>query len=279
MYRKIKGWTDIQQLYMPEVSVLRVRGEREVADSANEIPSYDIALHLPSSLPLRMRTSQKLFEYEFRLRTAQAYEALDEIRGHLRLRTHMYQYKDRNIVGQRANTRSRTLLSRVQVKVNASAKKYTCARNALTALAERTGTVGWDTQLRELSDEDIRAFTDDTEKEREKKGKNLPGKKGKDARKKALGEGHKMLSWIWKVVGIRDDGDDAGVQEGMYAYTMHSGCLLTFPLSTSHRMVQGSCALNALVRGSTPSPRGDAQGTGILPMARGLVDSASPPSP
>lgn len=215
MYRKIKGWTDIQQLYMPEVSVLRVRGEREVADSANEIPSYDIALHLPSSLPLRMRTSQKLFEYEFRLRMAQAYEALDEIRGHLRLRTHMYQYKDRNIVGQRANTRSRTLLSRVQVKVNASAKKYTCARNALTALAQRTGAVGWDTQLRELSDEDLRAFTDDTEKEREKKGKNLPGKKGKDARKKVLGEGHKKLSWIWKVVGIRDDGDDAGVQEGM----------------------------------------------------------------
>ncbi|KZP09993.1 hypothetical protein FIBSPDRAFT_913941 [Athelia psychrophila] len=209
MYRKIKGWTDIQQLYMPEVSVLRARGERAVADSANEIPSYDIALHLPSSLPLRMRTSQKLFEYEFRLRTAQAYEALDEIRGHLRLRTHMYQYKDRNVVGQRANTRSRALLSRVQIKVNASAKKYTCARNALTVLAERTGTAGWDTQLRELSDEDIHAFTDDTEKEREKKGKNLPGKKGKDAQKKALGEGHKMLS-------VRDDGDDAGVQEALH---------------------------------------------------------------
>lgn len=240
LYRKLKTWTDIQQLYMPEVFVLRAREERAGADSTREVPSHDIALHLPSSLPLRTPASQKLVEYEFRLRMAQAFEALEEIRRHLRLRTHMYRYKDRHVVGQRANTRSRNLLSRVQTKVDAGATKYTRARNALATLALRTGTVGWDTQLQKLSDEDLRAFTDDSEKERERKGrKTAQGKKGNVAQKKAqaLGEGHKTLSWIWKVVGVRDDGNDEGVQEGVYAYAMLSVCVLTLPLSASHRVV------------------------------------------
>ncbi|KZP17621.1 hypothetical protein FIBSPDRAFT_957070 [Athelia psychrophila] len=218
LYRKLKTWTDIQQLYMPEVFVLRAREERAGAESTREVPSHDITLHLPSSLPLRTPASQKLVEYEFRLRMAQAFEALEEIRRHLRLRTHMYRYKDRHIVGQRANTRSRNLLSRVQTKVDASATKYTRARNALATLASRTGAVGWDMQLQELSDEDIRAFTDDSEKERECKGrKTAQGKRGNATQKKAqaLGEGHKTLSWIWKVVGVRDDGNDEGVQEAL----------------------------------------------------------------
>ncbi|KZP31898.1 hypothetical protein FIBSPDRAFT_944525 [Athelia psychrophila] len=200
LYRKLKTWTDIQQLYMPEVFVLRAREERAGADSTREVPSHDIALHLPSSLPLRTPASQKLVEYEFRLRMAQAFEALEEIRWHLRLRMHMYRYKDRHVV-------------------DASAMKYTRARNAPATLASRTGAVGWDTQLQELSDEDIRAFTDDSEKERECKGrKTAQGKKGNAAQKKAqaLGEGHKTLSWIWKVVGVQDDGNDEGVQEALH---------------------------------------------------------------
>ncbi|KZP08329.1 hypothetical protein FIBSPDRAFT_914302 [Athelia psychrophila] len=192
LYRKLKTWTDIQQLYMPEVFVLRAREERAGAESTREVPSHDIALHLPSSLPLQTPASQKLVEYEFWLRMAQAFKALEEIHRHLHLRTHMYRYKDRHVVGQRANTRSRNLLSRVQTK---------------------------DTQLQELSDEDIRAFTDDSEKEQERKGrKTAQGKRGNAAQKKAqaLGEGHKTLSWIWKVVGVRDEGNDEGVQEALH---------------------------------------------------------------
>ncbi|KZP27030.1 hypothetical protein FIBSPDRAFT_731485, partial [Athelia psychrophila] len=188
LQRKIQAWTDLQRLYMPEVTVTRAQERRAAADTDHEIPSYDISLHLPSSLTQRMRTHQKLFEYEFRLRTAQAYEGLEEVRRHLRLRTHMYKYKDKHLVGQRANTRSRNLLTRVQTKVDASAAKYTRARHALGTLAERTGAVGWDTQLQPLNDEDIRAFADESEKD-------------------------KLLSWIWMVVGVRVDGDDKAVQE------------------------------------------------------------------
>lgn len=85
--------------------------------------------------------------------------------------------------------------------------------------------MGWNIQLRELSDENVWASTDDTEKERERKGKkNAPGMKGKDGQKKAqaLGEGHKTLLWIWKLNRVRDDRDDTGVQEGQPAYDMLS---------------------------------------------------------
>jgi hypothetical protein len=59
------------------------------------------------------------------LREAQAYEALEDVRQHLHLRTHMYKYKNKHVVGQRANTRSQNLINSIQDKVNASAATYT----------------------------------------------------------------------------------------------------------------------------------------------------------
>ncbi|KZP10423.1 hypothetical protein FIBSPDRAFT_758379 [Athelia psychrophila] len=191
--RKINSWTNIQHLYMPEVAALRAREDRAASDSGTEIQVYNIPLHFPSSLT-QIRTNAKLYEYEFRLRRAQAYEALDELRQHLRLRSHMYKYKDRHVSGQRANTRSRNLITNVQRRVDASVIKYTSARTALTSLALHTGDVGWDSQLKELKDEDIR-------------------KKGGE--KKGLGEGHKKLSWIWKVYGVAGDQEDKGIQEAL----------------------------------------------------------------
>jgi len=37
--------------------------------------------------------------------------ALEDVRQHLRLRMHMYKYKDKNVIGQRANTRSQNLIN------------------------------------------------------------------------------------------------------------------------------------------------------------------------
>ncbi|KAF7965863.1 hypothetical protein HWV62_41204 [Athelia sp. TMB] len=209
---KVKSWTNIQQLYMPEVALLRSHLHTAALDSTHETPAYDIPLHLPSSLPPRIRTNSKLSEYEFRLRSAQAYEALEELRRHLLLRTHMWNFKDKNLKGQRANTRAGTLASRVQNKVNVSASKYTHARNAVASLAQRTGAVGWETQFKELLSSDVRAFTDKTE---EAAMAHKPKKKRQE-QEKALGEGKKKLAWIWKVSRVGADvGDDEGVQEAL----------------------------------------------------------------
>lgn len=198
---------------MPQASLLRSAADRTASLNSAKTEAFDIPLFLPSSLPSRVQVSKLLYEYEFRLRRAQAYEALEELRGHLRLRTHMWQYKDKNIRGQSANTRSNNLINNVQIRANTSATKYRAAHAALHVLSKHTGDVGWDTSLQELADTDIRAFTDDTDGEtqaekrrREKKNK---GKKG-------LGEGRKKLSWIWMVVGVAEDGEDKGLQEGAF---------------------------------------------------------------
>jgi hypothetical protein len=191
LQRKIKIWTAVQHLYMPAVSAIRTREDREASDSTAARAPHDLPLYLPSSLSERTPCALKLKEYEFRLREAQAYEALEDVRQHLRLRTHMYKHKDKNLVGQRANTRSQNLINRVQRKVNASAAMYTRARNALTKLSSPLGEHLWRTRLLALASEDIR-----------------PLEEGES-------EGKRKLSWIWKVVGITADSEDKGVQEGM----------------------------------------------------------------
>lgn len=213
--RKINAWTAIQQLYMPEVAPLRAVADRAASRSSVNIESFDIPLFLPASLPTRVQVRRILYEYEFRLRRAQAYEMLDSLRGHLQLRTHMYKYKDKNVRGQSASTRSNNLLEGVQKKANASATQYRTAREALVKLSTVVGDFGsgWDVSLKELHDEDIRAFTDDTDGE-------TRAEKQKREKRKGLGEGKKKLSWIWMVTGVGWDGEDMGRQEGAFLYAI-----------------------------------------------------------
>lgn len=180
---------------MPKTAALHARQDRdrEAVNDSPEIAVYDLPLHLPSSLPARIPCAQKLHLYEFRLREAQAHEALEELRQHLRLRTHMYKYKDRHVVGQRANTRSQTSINRMQKKVDASAAKYGIARHALTMLSRHFEGNEWSTRLLPLTREDIRPLMD--------------GEEGQS-------EGRRTLSWIWKVVGISHQSQDDGMQEG-----------------------------------------------------------------
>ena len=200
LQRRIKAWTAIQHLYMPTVSVLRAREDRDACDTTAERPPQDLPLHLPSSLLGSASCSLKLQQYEFRLREAQAYEALENVRQHLRMRSHLYKHKDKNVTGQHANTRSRNLINRTQGKVNASAATYTRARNALAKLSGPLGEVGWRGRLLALKAEDIR-----------------PLKDGEDGDS----EGTRKLSWIWKVVGITEDSNDEDVQEGVSRFTNH----------------------------------------------------------
>ena len=105
---------------MPEVSVLRTHENRAQSQQTTVVEVHDFKLYLPSSLP----TSSQLREYEFKLREAQAFEALKELRQALRLRNYMFKYKDRQLTGQSANTRCLNLLKRVHKKVDAAKAKY-----------------------------------------------------------------------------------------------------------------------------------------------------------
>ncbi|KAF7977625.1 hypothetical protein HWV62_3024 [Athelia sp. TMB] len=213
LLRKIKTWMAIQVLYMPEVSPLRAAEDLASADLQVKTESFNIPLHLPSALPSRIRVQPILYDYEFRLRRAQGFECLDDLRGHLRMRSHMYKFKDRNVRGQGACTRSGNLLHRVKQKVDACATQYKRARAALLSLAARTGDHTWSTSLQELKDADVRAFTDDTDGETQ--AERLKREKSEKKKGKVLGEGFKKLSWIWMVTGVGADGDDQGLQEAL----------------------------------------------------------------
>jgi hypothetical protein len=201
LHRKIKAWTAVQQLYMPEVSAIRARADRAALDTSPEIAPFDIPLYLPSSLPRGTTCLPILRQHESKLREAQALEALDELRDHLRLRTHMYKYKDKNVVGQRASTRCQNIINGVQDKVNASATKYRTARAALFKLSSRHSDYeGWQGRLLPLEQDDIRPLTE--------------GEEGES-------EGNRTLSWIWKVVGVGGDTADESLQEGQYHFVSH----------------------------------------------------------
>jgi hypothetical protein len=210
---------------MPETAAIRAREDREASDESPEIAPFDLLLHLPSSLPTRIPCPQKLRLYEFRLREAQAHEALEELRQHLRLRTHMYKYKDRHIVGQRANTRSQSTINRVQKKVDASAAKYRIARHALTMLSRHVGENAWSTRLLPLAQEDIRPL--------------MAGEEGQS-------EGRRTLSWIWKVVGISGQSQDEGMEEG----TSHTDAVIYLHVLTIYFVKH--CELSGAELGREP---------------------------
>lgn len=181
---------------MPVAAVQRERDNGMADDDTPEPNAEDIPLYLPSAIPDvgRRYIHQRLVSYEFQLREAQAYEALDELRYHLRCRVYEWNYKKRNVVGQSAQTRAQNIIFRVESQVQASAAKYTAAHQAMSILA-RIGKIksDWRSALKPLAKEDIRHLSEKGEGE---------------------SDGKKTVSWIWIIQGVAGT-EDLGLQEGM----------------------------------------------------------------
>ncbi|KAJ6613762.1 hypothetical protein B0H10DRAFT_2222001 [Mycena sp. CBHHK59/15] len=97
--RKLLSWMDIQLGFMPHVALLRAeedRARRRIAATQPQpgIQVQHMALWLPSAIQGREECDVALYEYEYRLHEGQAYEALEDVRQQLLLRTHQYKQKD-----------------------------------------------------------------------------------------------------------------------------------------------------------------------------------------
>ena len=178
---------------MPFISCLRAE-ETSSRSSAEPIPVEAMALWLPSSAISRTRAPPHLLRYEWKLRYAQANDALKDMRNLLRVRSHLYTFKDNNIVGQAANTRARTTINKTKDRVNMAASRYEAAWAALASLAPLLNEgVTWKTVLKPLDrKKDVKALKDLWEKET---------------------EGTRHLSWIWKTPGVSEDAS-AGLHDG-----------------------------------------------------------------
>lgn len=147
-----------------------------------ELPET-LLLHLPSSLPLSLQNSppqSSLAEKEGRLRIGQAEEALENIRHGRRTVTGLVQFKKFNIsgAGNKPNTRLRTLLNRIQYRIQRAANAYRTAYEALLILQPGGE---WTTQFRKLHLEDIRG----------------PGRHVDDPIQQT--QSRYEMSWIWLV--------------------------------------------------------------------------------
>lgn len=184
----------------------------------------DVILHLPSQLPPDARAKvcdQRLSSAKDQLREAEACEALEDLRRHLRSWMFANKFKIKNITGQKANTRARMWQKTIDNRAVACKHRYRRARTSLLALR---GPGDWETILRVLNDADVRALNEraltaqeeaDWAKARQAAGAVEEELQGVVLDGDQLGEGWRTLSWIWFNVQAREFEDDVNMHEGM----------------------------------------------------------------
>ncbi|TDL14398.1 hypothetical protein BD410DRAFT_734138 [Rickenella mellea] len=190
--RRIEAWMECHVVYLPCVTWLRLQAARSVS---MPVEAENAKLWLPSAIPVSLRGDGSAAKLEWQLRFAQAQDSLVELRHCLRLRSYLYKYKDKNVRGQRHNTRSNSLISSADRKVKAAADKYREARLALTSLGCAPVGILWEDVIQPLKPEDIRHIT-----------QGLHGES----------EGGRSISWIWFEVGVMQSADpdnDPGLKD------------------------------------------------------------------
>lgn len=214
LHRRIQGWRQVQMVYMPCVASLLSLSLTDHIDGNEVRPSPSLSvesmpLWLPSSLPASMPAqlrmtglSAGLADKEARLRVAQADDALAEIRRQRRIVTGLVIFKHLNVsgMGQKKNTRIRTLFMRFNNKTERVAERYRAARAALEGL-DPDG--DWNIRLQILRPEDIRG----------------PGRDhiDKKERRPEKSEKRREQSWIWLVPRVATAPDMGAMEEHLDA--------------------------------------------------------------
>jgi len=122
--------------------------------------SEHIPLWLSSSLDHERRQTVcvvNLVEIEEKLWTAQCYDLLEKIWHVLHVKSCMVLFKNKNIRGQVAGTRSCTVINCVQDRAKYLAQHY---RIACTAMFSLSGVGDWEHCLHELKNGDVRLYQD-----------------------------------------------------------------------------------------------------------------------
>lgn len=237
---------------MPGVALLRAK---ETGNATRTIDAEHLSLHLPSALVdvTNIILSPVLRDIELRLRHAQANDALEQMRRHLRARSRLYNVKDRDVRGQRYNTRARTYINTLQDKIDSDAARYRLAHQALLALDPRD-TEKWQKALRPLEATDVRAMKERLDNET---------------------EGTRTLPWIWRTAGFSGSGavedEEEDELEGMLSP-------LSLPLSFTYavssrtdRVVPSACSSTPVERGMHTFGGGDEACHRLLQLASWLV--------
>ena len=178
--RQIRKWQRLQLVYMPGVNIPPLHVSEDDTEDNDIETAETIPLLLPSSLDPESREKiclQRVADHEQLLRMAQLQDSLIELQ-HTRKIRHKLLLNHRIKVagqGQRANTRSHTVLNSVESRINKFVERY---RMAYQALLQLDPTGNWQETYLELKDNDNRG----------------PGKERDEA---GTGDGTYFRSWIW----------------------------------------------------------------------------------
>jgi hypothetical protein len=121
---RITSWFDVQALYIPGSTLLRTLLRVEEPNSSPEIQIYDVQLWLPSTIGRQTSCDRSLQEVEWAFREAQANDALNMIRQHLRLDSFLVKRKKDWSRGVRANTRSMIAIEQNLSRIRCAVEKY-----------------------------------------------------------------------------------------------------------------------------------------------------------
>jgi hypothetical protein len=208
LMRRINQWREIQLAYMPSIGPLVASTAAEIISAIQSGSSTtaveDILLFLPSSLSANLQNTSgftDLLAREVQLRTAQADDALADIRHQLRVISGLWQFKKANIsgTGNRHNTRMRALFNRFSHRLKGTVLRYRAAHLALLS-ADPEGE--WKDRLKDLVDTDVRG----------------PGKDDfymQEAGNKTAGASKSRyeVSWIWLVPRSKSEVEADGAEQ------------------------------------------------------------------
>ncbi|KAF7346849.1 hypothetical protein MSAN_01824100 [Mycena sanguinolenta] len=222
--RKIFAWMDVQHKFFPALANVRAREDERRARAADGqsvpgVAASDIALWLPSAVleapgkvKVEIPVRRVVYMHEYRLRVAQAAEALHDVRRQLLVRTHLYKLKDTHARGVRANMRSSDKIAALNDQIKRAACTYRAARKALVALGHELNQSDWERTLLPLAEDDIRGLPQSHfhDPERKKEATKKKKKRARTAKKP------RELSWIWVSRGEEwKHGDDAAMNEAV----------------------------------------------------------------
>ncbi|KAF7296764.1 CxC2 domain-containing protein [Mycena indigotica] len=137
LVKQTQAFQKLQLTYMPGVEGLRQADDTKRNPDQPTPPPEDTKLYLPSDLTHTERLQacvQRVVDTEVNLRRGQCTDALVALRAKLFAQTHMIWFRDRNLVGQKARTRSVTLMGRLEEGITRIVAKYRSAQEAIVKL-------------------------------------------------------------------------------------------------------------------------------------------------
>ncbi|KAI0027110.1 hypothetical protein K488DRAFT_62723, partial [Vararia minispora EC-137] len=161
--------------------------------------------YFPSDLPPDARRTIRPFlaEIEADIRLAAMSKDLDDLRGHLRLRSCLNRFKRDNLTGQHANTRARAAQNTVQALIDDAGDRYSRSREAYMALL---GDGEWTNKFQVLRPEDKAGLNERGVLEAEENSVIAAREFTASQRGVASGETRHKLSWIWRTAVSGKDG-------------------------------------------------------------------------